>query len=89
MTNCTEENNAISSSTTPTEVQQDSSVFDNLASMTLEHCNINEEDMRIIRRIRIRSPPNIHMTKEVDDHSISGDEKGCFFNLILIIFLCV
>ena len=89
MTNCTEENNLSSSSTTPTEVPEDSSVFDNFASMNLELSNINKEDMRILRRVRIRSPPNIHMMNEVDDHSISGDEKGCFFYLILIIFLYV
>jgi hypothetical protein len=63
MTNCREENNVrASSSTTPTEVPQDSSVFDNLASMNLELSNTNEEDLRIIRRLRIRGPPNIHMT---------------------------
>ncbi|XP_039688394.1 uncharacterized protein [Medicago truncatula] len=75
MTNCTEENNLSSSSTTPTEVPEDSSVFDNFTSMNLELSNINEEDMRILRRVRITSPPNICMTNEVDDHSISGDEK--------------
>ena len=90
MTNCTEENNVgASSSTTPTEVAQDSSVFDNSALMNLELSNINEEDLRIIRRLKIRGPPNIHMTNEVDDHSISVDEKGCFLYLILIIFMYV
>jgi len=63
MTNCREENNVRASSpTTPTDVPQDSSVFDNLASMNLELSNINEEDLRIIRRLRIRGPSNIHMT---------------------------
>jgi len=32
---------------------------------------------------------DIRMMNEVDDHSISEDEKGCFFNLILIFFMYV
>jgi hypothetical protein len=91
MTNCREENVRASSSTTPTEVPQDSSAFDNFSSMNLELSNISEEDRRIIRRLRIRGPPDTRMMNEVDDHSISVNEKGCFFYLFDLnnLYVCV
>jgi len=80
MTNYTEENNVSASSpTTPTEVTQGSSVFDNFDSMKLKLSDIYER-MRSLRRIRTHGRRKILVRNEFDaDSSSSGDEKGVFF----------
>jgi len=78
-----------SSPTTPTEVPQGSSGFDNFDSMKLK-LSVIYERMMSLRKIRTHGRgKNLVGNKFDADSSSSGDEKGCFlFNLILI-SLCV
>lgn len=98
MTNCTENNNNVSSSSspTPTEVPESFSAFENLVALKRELAELNQGIRSYVYRrgrrvIENWGPPRFFIPNNAleDNISMSGDEKGCFFYLIILIIIII